>query len=221
VEDLLTPLLVTGRIVTADALQTHTHVCVSILASGGDDVLFAKGNPSTLKTDVRLFFAEPPVDCGAWRPAETTTAGHGRIEQRVLSASTELTDLLSKDWPGTGQVFRLRRRFHHACTCPQQRISGFPSLTKDEASPQRLLECIRQHWAIENTLHSRRDVTLQEDACHVRKGQAPRILALLNSFVLALFDGLAVRNVASHMRIFAAQPLLALRLFMAPLERMK
>lgn len=64
-------------------------------------------------------------------------------------------------------------------------------------------------------------MTLREDACQVRKGQAPRILAILNSFVLALFDWLAISNVASQMRVFAARPFQALRLFMVPLERIK
>lgn len=221
VEEFLIPLLVKGRIVTADALHTQTKVCVSILASGGDYVLFAKGNQSTLKADLQVFFAEPPVDCLDWREASTTNAGHGRIEQRNLIASTELNDFLARDWPGIGQVFRLRRRFHHCFKCTQQIIYGFTSLTKDEASPERLLALIRQHWAIENKLHYRRDVTLREDACQVRKGQAPRTLAILNSCVLALFDWLEVSNVASQMRVFAAQPFLALRLFMGSLERIK
>jgi len=206
VEEFLTPLYVKGRIVSADALHTHSNVCLSILASGGDYVLFAKGNQSTLKNDLHLFFTEPPVDCRDWRTAETTNAGHGRIEQRALIASSELNGFLAKTWPGVGQVFRLRRRFHHAFKCTQQIVYGFTSLTKDKASPERLLELIRAHWAIENKLHYRRDVTLREDACQVRKGQAPRTLAILNSFVLALFDWLEVRNVASQMRVFAAQP---------------
>lgn len=220
-EEFLIPPLVKGRIVTADALHTHTNVCVNIRESGGEYVLFAKGNQSTLKTALRLFFTEPPVDCRDWRSAETLDAGHGRIEQRVLIASSELNDFLAKDWPGVSQVFRLRRRFRHPLKCSQQIIYGFTSLTKDEASPQRLLKLIRGHWAIENKLHYRRDVTLREDACQVRKGQAPRILALLNSFLLALFDWLEVRNVASQMRVFDAQPFQALRLFMSPLERIK
>jgi hypothetical protein len=74
---------------------------------------------------------------------------------------------------------------------------------------------------MENTWHDRREVTLGEDACHVRKGPSPRTLAMLNSLVLALFDWLAVRNVASQMRRVAAQPFQALRLFRLPLERMK
>jgi hypothetical protein len=118
-------------------------------------------------------------------------------------------------------VFRVRRRFHHRVTWTQQIVDGLPSLTPQQASPQRFLELIRPHGAIENALHSRRDVTLREDACHVRKGQAPRRLAILHSVLLALFDWLEVRNVASHMRVFAAQPSLAFGVFMAPLENVK
>jgi len=41
---------------------------------------------------------------------------------------------------------------------------------------------------IENRLHWRRDVTLREDHCQVRKGEAPHVLAILNSFLLAVLD---------------------------------
>ncbi len=63
----------------------------------------------------------------------------------------------------------------------------------------------------QNRLHWRRDVTLCEDHCQVRKGEAPRILALLNSFLLDLFG---VNNVPKQMRLFDAQPLLAVRLLL-------
>ncbi len=221
VEEFFTPLYVKGRVLSADALHTHAKVCASITASGGDYVLFAKGNQSTLKEDLQLFFRDPPLDCRDWRTAETTNAGHGRVEQRFLIASTELNDFLAGAWPGVGQVFFLRRRFHHPLKCTQQIVYGFTSLTPEQAGPDRLLELVRAHWAIENKLHYRRDVTLREDACQVRKGQAPRTLAILNSVLLAVFDWLEVANVASQMRLFAARPFLALRLFMAPLERIK
>jgi predicted transposase YbfD/YdcC len=221
VEEFLTPLYVKGRVLSADALHTHAKTCAGITASGGDYLFFAKGNQSTLRTDLHLFFSEPPADCRDWRTAETIDAGHGRVEQRLLIASTELNDFLVTSWPGIGQVFRLRRRFHHSLKCTQQIVYGFTSLTPQQAGPLRLLELIRSHWAIENKLHYRRDVTLGEDACQVRKGQAPRTLAILNSVLLALFDWLEVTNVASQMRLFAAHPFLALRLFMAPLQRIK
>jgi predicted transposase YbfD/YdcC len=221
VEEFFIPLYVKGRVLSADALHTHASVCASITASGGDYVLFAKGNQSTLKDDLHLFFREPPLDCRDWRTAETTNAGHGRVEQRSLIASNDLNDFLAATWPGVGQVFRLRRRFHHSLHCTQQFVYGLTSLTPCKAGPHRLLELIRGHWAIENRLHYRRDVTLKEDASQVRKGSAPRTLAVLNSFLLALFDWLEVSNVPSQMRIFSAHPSQALRLLVGRLERIK
>lgn len=72
-----------------------------------------------------------------------------------------------------------------------------------------------------SVLHYRRDVTLREDACQVRKGSAPRVLAILNSFRLTLFDWLGVSNAAGQMRLFAAYPLLALRLLVGSLANSK
>ena len=81
-----------------------------------------------------------------------------------------------------------------------------------------LLALIRDHWTIENRLHYRRDVTLVEDACQVRKGSAPHALAALHSFVLALFDFCQVPNVKQHMRCLDASPLQAARLLLRSLE---
>ena len=60
-------------------------------------------------------------------------------------------------------------------------------------------------------------MTLRENHSQVRKGQAPRILALLNSFLLALLDLFGVNNVPKQMRTFDAQPLLAVRLLLGSL----
>jgi hypothetical protein len=62
---------------------------------------------------------------------------------------------------------------------------------------------------------------VREDHCQVRKGEAPRILALLNSFLLALLDVFGVCNVPRQMRTFDAQPLLALRLLLGSLLTFK
>lgn len=221
IAEFFTPLYLKGRLLSADALHTHASACASIIASAGDYLFFAKGNQSTLKNDLQLFFHEPPVDCLDWRTGRRVENGHGRLEIREIEVSTELNDFLATNWPGVAQVFRLRRRVCKPLVCTQQIVYGFTSLTAKQAGPDRLLELIRDHWAIENRLHYRRDVTLREDACQVRKGSAPRTLAVLNSFLLALFDWLAVPNVASQMRTFSAQPFLALRLFVGSLERIK
>lgn len=69
----------------------------------------------------------------------------------------------------------------------------------------------------QNRLHSRRDVALAEDAYPVRNGTAPHALAVLNSFVLALFDCGGVTHVKQQMRRLEAQPLLAVPLLFTSL----
>jgi predicted transposase YbfD/YdcC len=221
IQELLAPEWMAGRIVSADALHTQHAFCRGVTGAHGDDVLFAKGNQATLEENVRLFFSEPPADCRDWRIAQTCEKAHGRLEWRTLVASTELNEFLAQPWHGVAQVFCLRRRVEKPLYCTQQVVYGLTSLTPAQATPERLLELIRAHWAIENRLHWRRDVTLEEDACQVRKGGAPRVLSILNSFLLALCDCLGVTNVASYMRRVSASPILALRLFFLSVERIK
>jgi predicted transposase YbfD/YdcC len=94
----------------------------------------------------------------------------------------------------------------------QQVVYGFSNLTPAEASPEAIATFLRNHWAIENRLHWRRDVTLHEDHSQVRTTGKPQVLAALNNIVLSLMDWLRVRNVPDQMRIFAAFPKLALDL---------
>jgi predicted transposase YbfD/YdcC len=219
IREMLTQELLKGRIVSADALHTQRSFCLETTLAGGDYVLVAKGNQATLHEDLCLFFTDPPLDCRDWRTCSQTNTGHGRLEQRWVIASTELNDFLTKEWHGVRQVFSLHRRVHKPLYCTQEWVYGITSLSPSQADPQRLLSLLRDHWAIENRLHWRRDVTLREDACQVRKGSAPRVLAVLNCFLLALFDWLEISNVASQMRRFSAQPFLALSLLFRPLVK--
>ena len=221
VSQFLTPLWVKGRIISADALHTQHVFCASVTRWGGAYVLIAKGNQSMLRDDLRLFFSEPPADCRDWRTARTGDLGHGRLEIRELVTSTELNDFLGGQWAGVAQVFRLTRTVREHGKTRTEVVYGITSLSPEQACAQRLLELVRDHWAIENRLHWRRDVTLREDHCQVRKGNAPRVLAVLNSFLLALLDFRGITNVPQQMRIFDAQPSLAVRLLFGSLLTFK
>lgn len=216
--DFLTPLLLHGRIISADALYTHHSFCQQVITAGGHYLLIAKQNQPTLHDDLRLFFADPPLDCRDWRTACTTEKGHERLSTRFIQVSTELNDFLARDWYEVGQVFCLRRRVEYPLKCTQEYVYGITSLSPKLADARCLLDLIREHWSIENRLHYRRDVTLAEDACQVRKGSAPHVLAVLNSFVLALFDFWGVTNVKEYIRRLDAQPLQAVRLLLTALK---
>jgi predicted transposase YbfD/YdcC len=99
----------------------------------------------------------------------------------------------------------------------QQVVYGFSNLAPSEANPEAIATFLRNHWAIENRLHWRRDVTLHEDHSQVRSAGKPQALAALNNIVLSLMDWLGVPNVPDQMRTFAAFPKLALALLLGPL----
>src|SRR6266567_2129425 len=193
VSEFLTPVLVKGRIIAADALHTQHAFC----------------------------FTAPPADCRDWRTARTVNKGHGRLEIRELVASTELNAFLGGQWAGVAQVFQVTRTVYEDGQMRREVVYGITSLSPTRASAARLLALLRAHWRIENRLHWRRDVTLREDHCQVRKGDAPRVLAVLNSFLLALLDFLGVSNVPQQMRIFDAHPLQAVRFLLGSLLTFK
>jgi hypothetical protein len=139
VKDFLTPVLLPGRLISADALYTQRNVCQQVMAAGGDYLLFVKHNQPTLHQDLSLFFHEPPLDCRDWRTASTINKGHGRLENRFILVSTELNDFLACDWYGVEQVFCLRRRVEHALKCTQEIVYGITSLTSKKAGPSDLL----------------------------------------------------------------------------------
>jgi predicted transposase YbfD/YdcC len=203
---LLTPALVSGRIVTLDAMHTQRELCAQVHRWGGAYVLIAKDNQPTLLEDIADLFEDRRADQRRWEQAETWDKGHGRLEHRQITCSPDLNDWFGKQWQGLEQVFRLERT-----TCilktgeiRHQLVYGLSSLSLHQAGAPRMLELVRQHWHIENRLHWRRDVTLGEDACQTRTGAVPSRLARLNSTVLSLLDRLGVRNVARQIRYFDA-----------------
>jgi predicted transposase YbfD/YdcC len=67
-----------------------------------------------------------------------------------------------------------------------------------------LLNAVRGHWQMEHGVHDRRDVTMGEDASLPRMGQAPRVLATLNTMVCGLTARAGATNLAALQRTLAA-----------------
>ncbi|MDQ2997678.1 MAG: hypothetical protein M3R61_11550 [Chloroflexota bacterium] len=77
------------------------------------------------------------------------------------------------------------------------------SLPAPVADAVRLLALGRGHWRIEDGVLYRRDVTLQEDACQVRRGHAPQVLAALTHRVCGLCGRAGIGTLAAVHRICA------------------
>lgn len=202
------------KVVMGDALHTQRAVLIQIVEAGGDYIWFAKGNQPQLEEDIRLWFEpEPEPIPGQGRlPKDFETVkeiskGHGRLEERTLTVSSQLNDFLN--WPYLQQVFRLERRFLFTKTgeIQKQVVYGITSLSREEITPKNLFKKIRAYWGIENGLHYRRDVTLREDRTRMTKGNAGRIMACLNNLVIGLvFTKTKYAYLPHARRFFDAQP---------------
>jgi len=124
------------------------------------------------------------------------------VEVRRLWASDALVGY--SDWPSLAQGCRLERVVEHRGKERREVAYAVTSLSKAEASPQRLLELWRGHWGIENRLHWVRDVTFDEDRCQVRTGAAPQIMAALRNITIGLLRLAGQRNIAEAFRRHAA-----------------
>jgi predicted transposase YbfD/YdcC len=210
------------KVVMGDAMHTQRQVSIQIVESGGEYIWYAKGNQPQMEENISLWFEPdrkpipgmgyPPKD---FETAKETNKGHGRVETRSITVSSQLKEFL--DWPYLEQVFKLERHFISSKTGEiQEQIEyGFTSLRRDEITPQQLLDKTRSYWGIENGLHYRRDVTLREDYTRMTKGRAGQAMACINNLILGiLLSKKKYRTIPAARRYFSAHPAEALDLFL-------
>ena len=202
-----------NKVVVGDALHTQRQISIQIGKAGGNYIWTVKGNQSQLLQDLQDWFdtsvkllpgmGRLPRD---FRSATVTSKGHGRLEARTLTTSSQLNDFL--DWPFLQQVFKLERYITISKTGKTRHeiVYGITSLPSEQASPCQLLQMLRSYWKIENCLHYPRDVTLHEDQTRFKKQSAAHIMAIINNLVLALIAKSDFPFVPSARRYFAAHP---------------
>lgn len=211
-----------GAIVIGDAMHAQRDTSEQIVSKGGEFIWTIKGNQARTHWAIEKLFVHEVCNLRQGAPlskhcqvVSQVSKGHGRIEKRTLMVSTDLNDYL--DWPHLAQVFRIERTIWHEKYKGHTRqvVYGLTSLTPAEASPDQLLAYVRQYWGIENGLHYRRDVTLQEDATRLTVGNAGHTMAIFNNLVIGLALQHGFHNLAKARRLFNAQPAQALTLILS------
>jgi predicted transposase YbfD/YdcC len=207
---LLKQLDLHGLVITGDALLAQRNLSIQIVEAGGEYLWRIKDNQPSLRAESELLFAPELVQAGWSAPAVdfmsagTIDAQHGRLEERIITVSSLLAEY--SDWPYLAQVFKLERRVTVVGKPSATEVHyGITSIPATIADAGRLLQLVRAHWGIENGLHQRRDVTMEEDAMRVRSGNAPHLLASLNNLALGLSLQAGWNNLAAAQRAFAYQ----------------
>jgi predicted transposase YbfD/YdcC len=193
VPKLLGMLALKGTIVTTDALNCQREIARQIVDQGGDYVLALKGNQGTLHDDVSRFLDDPACTVGAKH--QTVDADHGRIETRTATVSTDIAWLQEDHhWPGLvaiGKVVRIRE------TAAKTTTETAYYLLSKALSGERFNEVVRSHCGVENRLHWRLDVVMNENHNTSRLGNGPHNLAVLRHMALNVMQKAVVSGLFS------------------------
>lgn len=209
-----------GKVVTGDAMFAQKELSELVVEGGGEYVWTVKDNQPALKADIEAAFeieeGKTPLKAfnNDFERAEAVEKGHGRIEERRLVATGMLKGYLQ--WPSLEQVFKIEREVEEISTGRKRsEVSyGVTSLSREEATAERLMEIVRRHWGIENGLHYRKDKTLREDGCRLKVGEAAQVMAVINNLIIGIVLRQGISNLAAARRRYSANPLEGLNLIL-------
>jgi predicted transposase YbfD/YdcC len=129
---------------------------------------------------VKLFLDDP--ESGATVGDTVVERSRDRVESRTATVSSDI-GWLDKNhrWPALMAVGKVVRRRE---TKAKSTTETAYYLMSAALSPERLNRIARQHWEVENSLHWRLDVVMNEDQDRTRLGNGPYNLAVLRHIAL-------------------------------------
>ena len=174
-----------GCDITADALHCQTDTVEDIRAAEAHYTIGVKANQKTLYQDIMTTFTTLHADDQPHLPTyKTIEKGHGRIETRQYWVTDDLSRLSTRDaWDGLqsiGMVATERQIGAHI----EHKTRYF--ISSRDANVRQFATRVRGHWQIENQLHWRLDVVMNEDNAHIRVEHGPENMAVLRHMALNL-----------------------------------
>jgi predicted transposase YbfD/YdcC len=205
--DLIDKLSVKGHTVTLDALGCQKEMAAKIIDKGGDYLLCVKKNQPGLYESLKEFFD----DCEDFKGIEhdyfeSIEKGHGRIEERQCWAVEGEAEWLGidKDWKKVRTISMIGRKRTIRGKTSEETTYYITSLA---ANAEKIASIARSHWGIENSLHWRLDVTMNEDMNRVRKDHSPENLAVLRRIAISMMNQVkGKRSVRACLKLAAWDP---------------
>lgn len=184
---LLELLVLSGCLVTIDAMGCQTEIAAKIVESGADYVLAVKGNQPTLHDGIRAFFLDHlEDDFGRVKVSrcETAERGHGREESRTYYVCDLPDDLPDRQrWKHLKAIgIAITDTFQKGKHTSEVRYY----ILSKKLTAKKFGEAVRGHWSIENRLHWQLDVTFGEDQSRIRQGHADANFSILRRTALSL-----------------------------------
>ena len=190
IPELLDLIDIREATVSIDAAGCQKTIVQKIVENGGHYMIALKGNQGTLEAEAMNFFdqaREVEYEDASCSRCTTVEKGHGRIEEREVTITSELSWLGNKEeWAGlTSLVEVVSRRTIKGKTTEEKRYY----ISDRNLSAKHAGEIVRKHWGIENGLHWVMDMIFQEDLSTANIGHGAENLAVLRRMALNLFKG--------------------------------
>jgi predicted transposase YbfD/YdcC len=176
-----------GALVSIDAMGCQVDIADKIVAHKADYLLALKGNQPTLEAEVEDYFRTAPAD--ELVSKTTLEKGHGRIETRTYTASSNVDWIASqRSYPGEPRFTTIKTlvkvvsRAEHADRSTFETRYFISSATRDI---DRMAQGVRGHWGVES-MHWLLDVEFKDDLSRYRTGHGAKNMAVLRRFALSL-----------------------------------
>lgn len=205
VEELVRELSGCQVVITADALHCQKKTLALIIDGGNDYIVTIKKNQSNLfKAAQKVVKSQSAIDSD-----QADERLHGRSTARITTIYAIAPQLLPL-WAGAKHIIALERtgsRWQGKKS--RRRLVKFHEqhyyLSSLDWSASQFASAIRGHWLIENRLHWVKDVTLNEDNCIHRGGNAPANWAMVRQFLVSLARMSGTNTLPQALRFMANQ----------------
>lgn len=137
---ILHPVLVKGRIISADAIFSCRAWCAAVHVYGGYYLIPIKDNNPAVLRDLCEFFEDEGIDRKEFQYHKETNKGHGRLEVREIWTTTQMNTWFEKEWAGIAQVFMIRKSVKEKGEEWIKVSYGITDLPRKNADAQRILE---------------------------------------------------------------------------------
>ncbi|EPZ0337248.1 ISAs1 family transposase, partial [Escherichia coli] len=198
IPELLNMLDINGKIITTDAMGCQKDIAEKIQKQGGDYLFAVKGNQGRLNKAFEKKFPLTELNNPAHDSSAMSEKSHGREEIRlhiVCDVPDELIDF-TFEWKGLKKLcvaVSFRSIIAEQKKEPEMMVRYY--ISSADLTAEKFATAIRNHWHVENNLHRRLDVVMNEDDCKIRRGNAAELFSGIRHIAI---------NVLTNDKVFKA-----------------
>ena len=180
IPELVNMLDIKGKLITTDSMGSQKDIAEKIRGQEGDYLFSVKGNQGKLNKAFEEHFPLKEINNPKYDSFATTEKSHGREEIRlhiVSDVPDELIDFTFA-WKGLRKLcvaISFRSEIKEKQKEPEMQIRYY--ISSADLTAEKFATAMRNHWCVENKLHWRLDVAMNEDDCRIRRGNAAELFS--------------------------------------------